>query len=98
MKNDQIPNKAAVGVAWMHDDGTLNLQLRVESGEIVGDTLLSYPPDHKDYQEILDHIGGLKAGEYKPVPPWPTDEEPLHQEEVKNHDSPLSPLSDIDRT
>lgn len=38
---------------------------------MVGDALLTYPPDHKDYAMILKHLGGIKPGESKPVPPFP---------------------------
>jgi hypothetical protein len=33
----------------------------------VGDGRMVYPADHKDYQMILKHLGGLKPGETKPV-------------------------------
>lgn len=66
----------SIGSARMEDDGTLVLQLRAEpGGGAVGDGIVRYPPDHPKYNEILKHIGGLKKGEEKPVPPWP-DEKP----------------------
>ncbi len=42
---------------------------------MVGDALLTYAPDHPQYQKILTHVGGLRPGESKPVPPWPEDPE-----------------------
>jgi hypothetical protein len=33
--------------------------------------LLTYPPSHPQYREILEHVGGLKPGETKPCPPFP---------------------------
>lgn len=48
------------------------LQLRAEGpGGAHGDGLFRYPCDHKDYAMVLKHVGGLKPGESKPVPPWP---------------------------
>lgn len=64
----------SLGSATMEEDGTIVLQLRAEGPEgKIGDGLLRYPPDHSQYQEILRHLGGLKKGEVKPVPPWPEE-------------------------
>jgi hypothetical protein len=62
----------SIGVATMEPDGTIVLQLRAEGGAgEVGDALLRYPRGHKEYEEVLTHLGGLHPGESKPVPPWP---------------------------
>jgi hypothetical protein len=56
----------------MTPDGTIMLDLRAEGpGGDHGDARIVYPPNHKDYQMILKHLGGLKPGETKPVPPFP---------------------------
>lgn len=62
-----------IGTATMQADGTLILMLRAEdpSGAITGDAMFTYVPGTKDYEDVLKHIGGLKPGESKPVPPWP---------------------------
>ena len=53
-------------------DGTIVLLLRAEGpGGAIGDGRLTYPKSHPDYQKIQSHLGGLKPGEHKPVPPWP---------------------------
>ena len=64
-------SRTSIGVATMRADGTIELQLRAEgpSGEL-GDALFTYKPSEPKYQEIIDHLGGLKPGESKPVPPW----------------------------
>jgi hypothetical protein len=56
----------------MKPDGTIVLQLRAtdDSGAI-GDGLITYLPGDPRYAEVLKHLGGLKPGESKPVPPWP---------------------------
>jgi len=69
-KPDEVPT---IGVARMRPDGTIELHLRATAGPggPVGHGLLEYPPGHPRYQEVLRHLGGLKPGEVKNVPPWP---------------------------
>jgi hypothetical protein len=56
----------------MLPDGTIELSLRAEGpGGIVGHGRMTYAPSDKDYQMVLEHLGGLKPGETKLVPPWP---------------------------
>jgi hypothetical protein len=62
----------SIGVATMEADGTIVLQLRAEGpGRTVGHALFRYPTTHAQYQSTLKHLGGLKPGEGKLVPPWP---------------------------
>lgn len=61
-----------IGSAQMKPDGTIILQLRAEDGSgRRGDAVLTYPASHPRYHYILDHLGGIKPGEDKEVPPWP---------------------------
>ncbi len=60
----------SIGSAHMADNGTITLMLRAEGPGVIGDAMLIYHPDDKDYSKILQHISGLKPGESKPVPPW----------------------------
>ena len=63
---------ATIGTAMMKPDGTIVLQLRATNGAgSVGDARLEYPPGHPQYQGVFRHLGGLKPGEEKSVPPWP---------------------------
>ena len=56
----------------MTADGTLELTLRATDGKgVVGDAFLRIPPGHKDYQMWLTHLGGMKPGESKFIPPFP---------------------------
>jgi hypothetical protein len=57
----------------MKPDGTIVLRLRATDPArgAIGDGLLEYPIGHRQYKEVLEHIGGLEPGEEKPVPPWP---------------------------
>lgn len=58
-------------MATMTEDKTIVLDLRAEGkkGEI-GTGRITYPPTNPQYNDILKHLGGLKVGEKKPVPPW----------------------------
>lgn len=55
----------------MLDDGTIVLDLRTNDSGLIGESRLSYAKSNKDYSMILKHIGGIKPGEAKSVPPWP---------------------------
>lgn len=70
--NADVKPPSSIGSATMKPDGTIVLQLRATDGTgIVGDSRIEYPPSHAQYPEVLKHLGGLKPGEEKPVPPWP---------------------------
>jgi membrane-bound lytic murein transglycosylase B len=64
---------ASIGSATMKADGTIQLMLRAEGGGAVGDALLVYPKTHPKYEYVLKHLGGLKPGQSKPVPPFPPE-------------------------
>lgn len=74
-----------VGTAKMEDDGTLVLTLYTR-GPIKGQTQKRYAKDDPEREEILEHVGGLKPGESKLVPPWPDDIDDARVDEVvKKH-------------
>ncbi len=63
---------ASIGVATMGPDGTIELRLRATGpGGMVGEGFLTYSPSDPQYAGVLRHLGGLKPGESKSVPPWP---------------------------
>jgi hypothetical protein len=63
---------AYIGVAEMKADGSIVMHLRAEGpGGIVGHSLLTYPPGHPQYLEILEHVGPMKPGDTAAVKPWP---------------------------
>jgi hypothetical protein len=66
-------SNAPIGTATMTPEGTIILDLRAEdpNGKAIGDSRFVYPRGHREYADILKHLGGLKPGESKPVPPWP---------------------------
>ena len=65
------PAADSIGVATMQADGSIVMDLRATGPGMVGDARIVYGKDHKEYQNILTHLGGLKPGETKPVPPFP---------------------------
>jgi hypothetical protein len=65
------PLPASIGAATMAPDGTISLRLRAESaGGAIGEGMLTYRPGTPRYDEVLRHLGGLKPGQTKPIPPW----------------------------
>ena len=67
-----LNKNAPIGSATMTKDGAIILNLRAEAADgTIGDSRFVYPKNHKQYLEILKHLGGLKPGQSKPVPPWP---------------------------
>ena len=68
-----MTSDASIGSATMEADGTIVLQLRAEGPGMRGDALLRYPKGHKEYHNVLKHLGGLRPGESKAVPPWPEE-------------------------
>jgi hypothetical protein len=68
---DATPLPASIGAATMAPDGTITLRLRAEGpGGKIGEGQFSYRPGSAQYDEVLGHIGGLKPGQTKAVPPW----------------------------
>jgi hypothetical protein len=66
-------NMKPIGDAKMDKDGVIHAWLRAElpDGEGHGDSFMKIEPKDESYQEWLKHLGGLKPGECKLVPPWP---------------------------
>lgn len=63
------PEHKVIGQAAMREDGTIVMDLRMEDAKsgAIGDARLTYKPGDPHYQPTLDHLGGLKPGEIKPV-------------------------------
>ena len=60
----------SVGRADMSPDGTITLRLRSLWPNPIAESELVYAPDDPQYEEIKHHLGGIKPGESKPVPPF----------------------------
>jgi hypothetical protein len=62
-----------IGTATMEADGTITLDLFGNRNANYALGHPQYKPGDKEYEAVLLHIGGIKPGEHKPVPPWPED-------------------------
>ena len=60
----------SIGTAKMAADGTITLQLRSLGPGPIAEGELVYATDDPQYDEIKHHLGGIAAGQSKPVPPW----------------------------
>lgn len=66
---------ASVGSATMDKDRTLRLMLRTETADgMVGEMTMVVPPDDPRYAGYVAHLGGMKPGDAKPIPPFPEPE------------------------
>lgn len=71
----------SIGTATMTPDGVIILDLRSDWHiASKSEARYVYPPNHKRYAEVLQHLGGLKPGEKKPVAPWPQKEKAQEKE------------------
>lgn len=67
-----------IGSATMLADGTIRLHLRSQSASgIIAETVVDYRFGDPMYAEVLRHLGGIKVGEEKAIPPWPSGSEHL---------------------
>jgi hypothetical protein len=60
-----------VGVATMLQNGTILVGVRERDSDVRAGAVLMVEPGDTTYQRLLDHLGGLKPGETKSIPPWP---------------------------
>ena len=61
----------SVGVARMLENGTILVGIRGPGPDGPLQAVLMVEPGDTNYQQIIDHVGGLKPGETKSIPPWP---------------------------
>jgi hypothetical protein len=67
--SDQRPQY--IGKASMSADGTIALSLFMTGDGKHADAQFTYKTNDPNYQMIIRHVGGIKPGEIKPVPPFP---------------------------
>ena len=58
----------SIGAATMSADGTITLVIHAPA--TTAESVLAYRRGDAQYARILSHIGGIRPGEHKPVPPW----------------------------
>ena len=64
-------SEPSVGVARMLENGTILIGIRGPGVDGPLQAVLMVEPGDTNYQQIIDHVGGLKPGETKSIPPWP---------------------------
>ena len=68
----ETPNaEKSIGVATMLVDGTILVGVPGPEPGSRARAVLMVEPGDMNYQSIIDHVGGLKPGETKSIPPWP---------------------------
>jgi hypothetical protein len=61
----------SVGVASMRADGTLEMQLRTVAADgTIGESMLLVGPKDPRHAQMVKHLGGIKPGQGKPIPPF----------------------------
>jgi hypothetical protein len=63
--DDDVEPDGEEEYASMAADGTITIQLRAVCAGIIGEGAYVYPPDHPEYQKILQRVGGLRPGQWK---------------------------------
>lgn len=71
---NKLHKEPPIGDATMDKNGTINVRIRMMGG-MHADGRVTYSKDSEHYEAILKHLGGMKPGDMKLVPPWP-DEDP----------------------
>ncbi|HEY9775158.1 MAG TPA: hypothetical protein V6C81_15440 [Planktothrix sp.] len=59
-----------IGIAWISEDGTIRMKVRMPIGAGSGQSSLTYTVDDPNYQKVLAHIGPIKPGEVVSVKPF----------------------------
>jgi len=57
----------SIGIAVMGQDGTITLNLRAPDGTA---GVVAYHRGDPNYARILSHLGGMRPGEHKSMPPF----------------------------
>ena len=73
-------SEKSIGVVTMLANGTILIGVGGDGPAARARAVLEIHPGDSNYQMIIDHVGGLRPGETKPIPPWP--------------DSPAEPAAD----
>lgn len=60
-----------LGTAAMADDGSITISLDRKLNGKRAEEMIRYPTSDPAYRQIIEHVGGLKPGESKPVLSWP---------------------------
>ncbi len=82
------PPQKSVGVAKMLENGTILVGVPGPGDDDRAQAVLEISPGDSTYQPLLDHVGGLKPGESKPIPPWPDPPPPPKNDDKRSGPPP----------
>ena len=69
----QAPEPTTIGSAYMRDDGTLEMSLRAVAADgTIGEARMIVAPKDARYADMVKHLSGIKPGEGRPIPPFPS--------------------------
>jgi len=74
-------SEKSIGMARMLADGTILVGVGARGANDRARAVMQLRPGDTQYQPLLDHIGGLKPGQTKSIPPWP-EPAPQHSTEA----------------
>ena len=80
-------DEKSIGVATMLVDGTILVGVPGPEPDSRARAVLMVEPGDTNYQPIIDHVGGLKPGETKSIPPWPDSPQPAPRKDGAQFDS-----------
>jgi len=60
-----------IGVAYMDANRTINVRMRLESENTIGDVNLRYRPGHSQYKQVSQYLGKLRPDEGVQLTHWP---------------------------
>src|SRR6476660_8231355 len=79
---DDTATAKSIGMARMLADGTIMVGVPGPGSGERAEAVLMLKPGDTQYKPLLDHVGGLKPGETKSIPPWPDPPSPSHSNEA----------------
>lgn len=72
---NKLHKEPPIGDATMDDAGTIKVRIRSMGGMNVSGGI-EYEKGSEHYESVLKHLGGMKPGDCKLVPPWPDEQKP----------------------
>jgi hypothetical protein len=78
----------SIGVATMLPNGIILIGVGGGSDSDRARAVLMVEPGDTNYESIIAHVGGLKPGETKPIPPWPDQPPPEPRKEDAEDGAP----------
>src|SRR5215467_16168403 len=78
----------SVGVATVLANGTILIGVGGCGPGARAQAVLEIHPGDTNYQMIIDHVGGLKPGETKTIPPWPDQPAPAADPPAPKENAP----------